>query len=534
MKPLCQLLAIAIVASLPFHLSAATFYVDANGSNPTPPYANWSTAATNIQDAIDASSNGDLILVTNGVYSSTGRISSDGSTNCLVVTNAITIQSINGAGVTRVNGGGTMRCAYLTNGSIIGFTLTNGNAGAGGGVSGGTVMNCSIVGNHGDGAYLATLTNCWIAGNVGVGNYGGGAYKSTLNNCQLSNNVATLYGGGAAYCTLNNCLLTGNVAGTGGEGGGAYQCTLNYCVLTGNTAPAGGGAGVCTLNNCLVNGNTAYNHYQGSYATSWGGGVDISTANNCTIVNNTAVQPPTYSHTGAYGGGADESTLNNCIVQFNSESPPYYVYNQNYYNYYLGTLSNCCTAPLSGGSGNFSNDPLFVNSGAGDYHLNTNSPCINAGNNAYSPGTIDLDGNPRIAGGTVDIGAYEFQSPSSRLSYAWAQQYGIPTDGSADYADLDGTGFNVYQDWIAGLNPTNPASVLQMYSPPATNNSSGITISWQSVNTRTYYLQRSTNLSLQPSFTSIQSNILGQAGTTSYTDNSATNSNSYFYRVGVQ
>jgi len=91
---------------------------------------------------------------------------------------------------------------------------------------------------------------------------------------------------------------------------------------------------------------------------------------------------------------------------------------------------------------------------------------------------------------------------------------------------------NNWQEWIAGTNPTNVASVLKL-APPA-KNVSGITVTWQSVNTRIYYLQSSTNLNVQQSFTSIQSNIVGQAGTTSYLDTSATNGGTFFYRVGVQ
>jgi hypothetical protein len=91
-----------------------------------------------------------------------------------------------------------------------------------------------------------------------------------------------------------------------------------------------------------------------------------------------------------------------------------------------------------------------------------------------------------------------------------------------------------WQKWIAGLNPTNPASVLAMTSVASTNASSGITVSWQSVSSRTYYLQRASNLATQPAFSAIQSNIVGQAGMTSYTDASATNGVPYFYRVGVQ
>ena len=179
------------------------------------------------------------------------------------------------------------------------------------------------------------------------------------------------------------------------------------------------------------------------------GGACSSRLINCTIVSNTA----------SFGRGifAYETTaLTNCIVFYNSAGTGP--------NYQPGpSFSHCCTTPLPSGPGNITNEPGFLNLTAGDLHLQTNSSCINAGVNSAIAGATDLDGNPRIAGGTVDIGAYEFESPSlPSFSYAWLQQYHLPTDGSADSLDSDGDGMSNWQEWQAGTDPTDDLSVLRI------------------------------------------------------------------------
>jgi hypothetical protein len=98
--------------------------------------------------------------------------------------------------------------------------------------------------------------------------------------------------------------------------------------------------------------------------------------------------------------------------------------------------------------------------------------------------------------------------------------------------DPDSDGMSNWLEWICGTVPTNGLSVLKML--PLSNSNSGLNLNWQSVTGRTYYLERATNFYLQPSFSSIQSNIVGQTGTTSFTDTNATGAGPYFYRVGVQ
>ena len=413
---------------------AALRYVDVNSTNATRPYITWATAAQTIQDAVDAAVAGDEIVVTNGIYVTGGRaIPGNPTTNRVVVDKAVNVRSVNGPGFTAIHGattGSGIRCVYLTNyATLSGFTLTHGLAQFGGGLwcqsTNSVASNCVVSGNRafttspqllgaGGGAYGGTLNHCTLSANSAAS--GGGAAWATLNDCILSDNRASAgmvlvfphwqagyigRGGGAADCTLNNCTLTSNgVSGIivngvyPGAGGGAAGGILKNCSLRDNWASGllsyGGGASSGTLNNCALSGNSSELD---------GGGAAECVLNNCTLTRNSAANS---------GGGVAGCTLNNCIVYYNT-SP-----NAANYDGEFSNLNYSCTTPQpANGVGNITNAPLFADLAAGNLRLQFNSACIDAGLNAFAPAGPDLDGNRRIVGRGVDMGAFEFQSLSS-------------------------------------------------------------------------------------------------------------------------
>jgi hypothetical protein len=451
------------------------YYVNAANSMPIYPYTTREGASTNIQKAIDAGTQvGRLVLVANGVYSSGGRAVGL-MQNRVVVPDSVELRSENGPQMTTIAG------------QPAPGTTSNGDG----------AFRCVYLSSN---AVLSgfTLSNGHTRTNGDLWQYqsGGGAWcelGGIITNCAFVGNSARVAGGGVYAGILNNCTLLGN----------------NSTTLPGWAGGLGGGAHSCVANNCTFNGNSA------SYG---GGGASASTLNNCTLVGNGAET----------GGGTDGSVLNNSILYYNSAS-------LDGGNYYGGEFSYCCTVPLpSAGIGNITNAPLFINaSGWANLRLQPTSPCINSGNNANAPGTTDLGGSPRLVGGKVDIGAYEYQGSGSAISYAWLQQYGLPVDGSADFIDSDGDGFDNWTEWLCKTDPTNSASILR-FSSIQTNIYSYMTLQWKGVNGVNYFLERSTNLSATASFLPLATNISGTSGTMTYYDSTPRSETPVFYRLGVR
>ena len=223
---------------------------------------------------------------------------------------------------------------------------------------------------------------------------GAGASRSVVDGRQ-TNPVISAVGFGAGQITgftLRNGKAQGTTTadkcGGGARFSGASTPLLADCIIKGCSATTGYGGGAvfvngasATLRNCLIYGNS-----------SSGGAVRSADADvavlNCTIANNT-------------GGGIWQTgtsgavTVTNCIVWGNGDD-------------LNGCAATCsCIEDGDAGTGNLAANPSFVDAAAGDYHLNSGSPCIDKGTATGAPAT-DLDGDARDA--TPDMGAYEYPS----------------------------------------------------------------------------------------------------------------------------
>src|SRR5262249_47456833 len=120
----------------------------------------------------------------------------------------------------------------------------------------------------------------------------------------------------------------------------------------------------------------------------------------------------------AFGsGGVSVGTLNAPTVEFRNNC----VFGNTNFNY--SDMPN-----YTGTNGNISVDPRLVSSS--DYHLRLDSPCINAGDNSVvQAGWLDIDGQPRVLSGRVDIGADEVLVPFLSSQQVRSGQILLHVDG---------------------------------------------------------------------------------------------------------
>ena len=264
--------------------------------------------------------------------------------------------------------------------------------------------------------------------------------------------------------TLTNGYAGDDASGSGGGIAMDTAGTLRNCVVLDCEATLYGGGAVChygaTVQNCYFSGNMA--QYGGGVLCYYGGTVE-----NSTIVNNRAL---------IHGGGVfceGGGDVRNSIMYYN-----YGVMGTNWYDSLGGMAYRfCATSPAHTGEGNTTADPRLA--GMGNPHILTNSPCIDAGTNAFSTGS-DIDREPRIYGPRVDIGCDEVH-PTNMLDTLVAAIY-APITNAGVGAPIDF--FSAVQGKAARLLWT----IQTETTPQAATDAFFATHAWSSIGTYTVVL----------------------------------------------
>ena len=313
-----------------------------------------------------------------------------------------------------------------------GFTITGGNANVSNSIS----VNGGFIGsNHGGGIYnrnsSPALTNVTISGNS-ANNDGGGIYNNlssspTLTNVTISENCAGGWGGGiynsGSSSVLTNVIISGNSAYN--DGGGMFNSsssspTLTNVTISGNSANNDGGgmfnigSSSPTLTNVTISGNSANNDGGGISNNSY----SSPTLTNVTISGNSANN----NGGGMYNNSSSSPNIQNSIIWGNTATTGNSVHYDDGSSIpvYAHSLVEDVMASgiISGDNPQFVSPELASSAPTtlGDYRLQAGSPAVDVGDNALYltarsiadfTGETDLAGNPRLVGGTIDLGAYE-------------------------------------------------------------------------------------------------------------------------------
>jgi hypothetical protein len=163
-----------------------------------------------------------------------------------------------------------------------------------------------------------------------------------------------------------------------------YNNIAYDCDVLGITISRNGDSSTHPMKNITIINNTFYNNGAGG----WGGGIAVDNPNvqNVVIRNNIVSQNITFQMEVEPDVSMSNLTVDHNLIH-------------GYRNY----------GDEIKGSDYVEGDPLFVSTSTHDFHLQENSPAIDAGSSVNAP-SDDYDGTSRPQGSGYDIGAYEYQS----------------------------------------------------------------------------------------------------------------------------
>ena len=432
-----------------------------------------------IQEAINAASNGDRVLVSPGIYYE--NIDYQGK--------ELTIESTHGAEATIIDGG--QNDAVVTfngnnipefNGILRGFTIQNGRSNAAGGIdifSNSPLIENNIIKNNqrtvttSGSAIVADGGNTIIRNNIIEDNtsYGapiaieGSLGVTTVESNIIRNNIST--GSGVASAihisfARNSVLRNNKIINNQTNACGAiyierlsFGTVVDQNIIANNSGAETGGFCIdSTLSFATVSNNTFYNNVLiDETEQNAGANVHYITSRTDSIAN--------FYNNIFYADTAQSNFY--CSQSSGSFGPPI-IENNLFYNLAGNEFGGLCI-DQSGQNGNITGNPLFQDINSANYRLKVTSPAIDASNNDNISNN-DLDGVPRMIDGDLnaslisDIGAYEFNpyglflSPEQKLNFkedasnatlSICRLEGLSNEVSVSYFTVDITA-------VAGIN----------------------------------------------------------------------------------
>ncbi len=425
-----------------------------------------------IQAAIDAATDGDIVLVQPGVYSGPGNTELNFGGR-LITLRSTSPSSPEVVATTIIDCAGTGRAFTFENDEtaearVEGLTIRNGAGGTLGVIrtrlqtwptfSDCVIRDCTGLAIRCTQQGKITLERCTIESNdssstaFGVVDVNYPLSGVVARGCVFRDNIGGAITFAGEFLTVENSLFENNSGGSAIRSTPAAQLTLHRCTFLGNSTPGSGG-GVffrplfepesVEIESCVFVDNSAALYGGGLYMLALNTTGDAAIG-NCTFLRNAAGESGgnvgvsgrhlTIRNSILRGGVAPAGTelylgpgVQNApvVVPAGRITLDYAMMSDGPENVFFSD-----GAVLILGDGFSSADPLFVNEEAGDIHLRPNSPARDAGDPSFvpAPDALDIDGNPRIVGDAVDLGADEFNTPPILGDF--------DGDGDVDLADF--------------------------------------------------------------------------------------------------